>query len=192
MLGATAQRRKFDIVVSDLSRCKNSIGYFLGSLSKYGFLYYAIVHDKDTDLQGALIRSHLHLVLVSSKTLRVKQIIGIIADNFSTNDENIQVQEVVSLAGSIQYLLHMNNKEKYQYDKSNVLTNDTDNLEGYLIENASIDKVTTKGLLDMVLVQEYNRLDLIQAIGIGAYTHYHKVIDELYEYRKVIPTYEKK
>ena len=185
MLGATAQRRKFDIVISDLSRCKNSIGDFLGSLSKYGFLYYAIVHDKDIDLQGSLIRSHLHLVLVSSKTLRVKQIIGIIADDFKTNDENIQVQEVVSLAGSIQYLLHMNNKEKYQYDKSCILTNDNDNLEGYLLETASIDKVTTQGLLDMVLVQEYNRLDLMKAIGIGAYTHYHKVIDELYEYRKV-------
>ena len=43
MLGATAQRRKFDIVISDLSRCKNSIGDFLGSLSKYGFLYYTLV-----------------------------------------------------------------------------------------------------------------------------------------------------
>lgn len=192
MLGATAQRRKFDLVISDLSRCKSSISDFLGSLSKYGFLYYAIVHDKDTDLQGALIRPHLHVVLVSIKTLRVKQLIGIIADSFNTNDENIQVQEVISLPGSIQYLLHMNNKEKHQYDKSFIFTNDTDNLEGYLIESASIDKLTTKGLLDMVLVQEYNRLDLIQAIGIGAYTHYHKVIDELYEYRKVIPNYEKK
>ena len=185
MLGATAQRTKFDIVISDLSRCKNSIGDFLGSLSKFGFLYYAIVHDKDTDMQGALIRSHLHIVIVSSKRLRVKQLIGLIADNFNTNDENIQVQEVVSLAGSIQYLLHMNNKEKYQYDKSFILTNDNDNLDGYLIETPSIDKVTTKSLLDMVLVKEYNRLDLIQAIGIGAYTHYHKVIDELFELRKI-------
>lgn len=185
MLGATAQRRKFDVVISDLSRCNSSISDFLGALTKYGFLYYAIVHDKDTDLQGALIRSHLHVVLVSSKTLRVKQLIGIIADSFNTNDENIQVQEVISLSGSIQYLLHMNNKEKYQYDKSFILTNDSDNLDGYLLETASMDKLTTKGLLDMILVQEYNRLDLIQAIGIGAYTHYHKVIDELYEFKKL-------
>lgn len=186
MLGLTAQRRMFDIVVSDLSRCKNTISDFTENLSKYGFVYYAILHDKDVDNNGVNIRSHLHVVLVSSKTLRVKQLIGILCDSFVTNPENIQVQEVISLAGSIQYLLHMNNKEKYQYSKDCILTNDNDNLDGYLLENASVEKLTTKGLLDMIMVQEYNRLDLIQVIGIGAYTHYHKVIDELYEIRKVI------
>lgn len=185
MLGATAQRTKFDVVISDLSRCGVSIQDFLESLSKYGFLYYAILHDKDKDSNGVLIRNHLHVVIVSSKRLRVKQLITLLADGFSTNDENIQVQEVISLAGSIQYLIHLNNKEKYQYDKSFILTNDHDNLEGYLLEQATIEKLTTKGLLDYILVQKISRIDLIQSIGIGAYTHYHKVIDELYELRKV-------
>lgn len=185
MLGITAQRRKFDIVISDLSRCKNTVSDFLENLTKYGFLYYAIIHDKDVDVNGSPIRKHLHVVIVSTKTLRVKQIIGILADSFITNDENIQVQEVVSLPGSIQYLIHLNAKEKHQYSREEILTNDNDNVEGYLLEQASVDKLTTKGLLDYILVQEYSRLDLIQAIGIGAYTHYHKVIDELYELRKV-------
>lgn len=185
MLGADARRRKFDIVISDLDRCTVSIADFLDSLCKYGFIYYSIVHDKDIDNQGALIRRHFHIVLVSSKVLRVKQLINILSESFGTNTENIQVQEVISLCGSIQYLIHSNNKEKYQYSSNEIITNDSDNLEGYLLETASIDKVTTNGLLDMILVQEYNRIDLMKSIGIGAYTHYHKVIDELYEFRKV-------
>jgi hypothetical protein len=185
MLGLTAQRRSFDIVISDISRCKTKVADFQEDLSKFGFQYYMIIHDKDVDNQGALIRTHIHLVIVSSKTLRVKQVINLLSDSLVTNPENIQVQEVISLSGSIQYLLHLNNKEKYQYSRDEILTNDIDNLEGYLIEQACIEKLTTKGLLDYILVQELSRLDLIQAIGIGAYTHYHKVIDELYELRKV-------
>lgn len=185
MLGLTAQRRRFDVVISDLSRCKKSISDFCEELSKYGFTYYCIVHDKDIDINGVPIRKHLHVVLLSSKTLRVKQLIGILSDSFCTNEENVQVQEVISVAGSIQYLLHLNNKEKYQYSKDCILTNDNDNLESYLIENTSVEKLTTKGLLDMILVQDYSRIDLIQVIGIGAYTHYHKVIDELYTFKKM-------
>lgn len=185
MLGVEARRRKFDIVISDLERCTVSIADFLECLAKYGFIYYSIVHNKDTDNQGCLIRSHLHIVIVSSKVLRVKQLINLLSDSFGTNTENIQVQEVISLSGSIQYLIHSNNKEKYQYSSNEIITNDSDNLEGYLLENTSIDKLTTKGLLDMILVQEYNRIDLITVIGIGAYTHYHKVIDELYNFKKL-------
>lgn len=181
MLSLTSQRTQFDIVISDLSRCKQSYINSLDGMSKYGFTYYAINHDKDVDSKGELKRSHLHIVLCSMKRLRVKQLLNILSDTFITNVENIQVQEVVSLCGSIQYLIHLNDLNKYQYDKSLIITNDESNLDGYLMEVPSIAKLSTEKLVALILDDKLNRVELMKSIGIGNYAHYRYVINDLYE-----------
>lgn len=181
MLSLTSQRNCFDIVISDLSRCGCSVSKIIDDLSRNGFTYYAIVHDRDTDNNGVLKRKHLHIVLCNINRLRVKQLINLLSDVCNTNNENVQVQEVLSLAGSIQYLLHINDVNKFQYNKSEILTNDERNLDGYLLEQIKTNQVTTKVLIDLIFVQECNRLELIQSIGIGSYTHYRNTINDLYD-----------
>lgn len=181
MLSLTSQRTCFDIVISDLKRCGNSVAGIIDDLQRNGFTYYAIVHDKDVDSNGMLKRTHLHIVLCTLKRLRVKQLINLLADICETNNENIQVQDVLCLAGSIQYLLHINAVNKYQYERKEIITNDERNLDGYLLEQIKANQVTTKVLIDLIFVQECNKLELITSIGIGSYTHYRNTINDLYE-----------
>lgn len=184
MLALTSQRNQFDIVVSDISRCGNSIQNIFEELLRAGFTYYGILHDKDTDSNGERKRAHLHIVLCSLNRMRVKQLINYLSDTCDTNNENIQVMEVLSLVGSIQYLIHLNDCNKFQYDKSEIITNDERNLDGYLLESIKVNQVTTKVLIDFIFVQQLGRLELINCIGIGSYTHYRNTINDLYAIRE--------
>lgn len=180
MINLESQRREFAIVISDLQRCKNGLKELLDYLNSQGFLYFVIMHDKDVDNQGVLIRAHYHVVLRSIKRLRVKQVIHQLCDWMLTNMENIQVQEVIDFDASVQYLIHKNNLEKHQYDVNEIITN-ADNLISIMNETISCVHISTDWLIENIVCNSMNRLELIKAIGIGAYTHYRPVINDLYD-----------
>lgn len=180
MINLDSQRREFAVVISDLQRCKNGLKELLDYLNSQGFLYFVIKHDKDVDNQGVLIRAHYHIVFRSMKRLRVKQVFNQICDWMLTNMENIQIQEVIDFSASVQYLIHKNNLEKHQYDVNEVITN-SDNLISIMNETISCVHISTDWLIDNIVCNSMSRLELIKAIGIGAYTHYRPVINDLYD-----------
>ena len=54
MLSLDSQRTNFNIVVSDLSRCSNSVFVICDKLSSMGYTYFACIHDKDKKEDGSL------------------------------------------------------------------------------------------------------------------------------------------
>lgn len=183
MLSLESQRQNFNIVISDLSRCNNSVQQICDSLSSYGFIYYAIVHDKDRIDLDTLKRTHLHIVIQSFKRLRAKQVINYLCDICSTNFENVRVDEVISLSSCVQYLLHLNDCNKYQYPRNELLTNKPDDADALLLETSVVNELTTTQLIDYIFNQKLTRLEIIGLIGIGRYQHYRATINDLIELR---------
>lgn len=184
MLSLDSQRSSFNIVLSDMSRCKNDIRTICDNMSSLGLIYYACLHDKDLGPQGQLKREHMHIVICSMKRLRVKQVIHYFEDIAQTNFENVRVEEVVSLVYSVQYLLHINDITKYQYTREELLTNQPSNADAMLIETPKTSELTTQTLFDLIFKENLNRLELISAIGIGKYQHYRHTINDLLEFKE--------
>lgn len=182
MLSLESQRNSFNIVISDKSRVKSPLCEIREKLSQLGFNYYLILHDKDKDLQGETKRAHYHLVITSLKRLRVKQVINYMCDIFSTNNENIQIDEVINIVSAVQYLIHMNDCNKYQYEVNEVMTNNEENYQALLLEVPKSQELTTAMLINYILVDKLNRLQLIDSIGIGKYQHYRSTINDIYDY----------
>lgn len=184
MISIDSQRTKFNIVISDVKRCKKDIKCLTESLSLSGFQYYIILHDKDVNNDGEFKRAHYHCVLSSVKRYRVKQIINLFVDCLSTNEENIQVMECDNFIACVQYLIHKNDLDKYQYNYKDIISNDSINLIPILNELIIIDKVTTQKLFDLIFKDGLSRKEIIFSIGIGAYQHYRNTINDLLEMRK--------
>ena len=181
MLTLENQRTQFNVVISDLTRCQNSVTTILDKLSSSGFIYFACVHDKDTKENGEKKLTHLHIVLICQKRLRVKQLINYFVDFACTNFTNIQVDEVVCTCSCIQYLLHLNDKNKYQYSREELLSNNQGQADAYLIETPKANELTTQTLFDFIFKDKLNRVELCYAIGIGKYQHYRSTIEDLYK-----------
>lgn len=181
MISMTSQRKEFNIVISDITKCHYDLSDFYSWLDNSGFRYYLILHDKDYDSNGDLIRPHLHLVLSGIKRWRVKQLLNVLSDVLICRLENIQISEVQNLTASIQYLIHKNDSDKFQYSYESIKTNDNDNLVPILNETIKSCTITTQRLMDMILKEGINRLELINTLGIGTYQHYRPLINELYE-----------
>lgn len=88
-------------------------------LSSDGYRYFAIIHDKDeTEYQ------HIHLVLLSTKTLRLKQFMNSVCDAFGCDVNNVSVRETTNITKNIQYLIHKNeNETKHKYNVEEVFYN---------------------------------------------------------------------
>lgn len=149
-------------------------------LSSSGFTFALILHDKDINDKGEKKFNHLHIILMSNKILRGKQVLKRLADIFECDYNNIQVDECLSVVGSIQYLIHKNDINKYQYDRNDIITNlKADLLESYL--NADIEaktELTSSSLIDLIL-SSTNRVDLIKKIGLGNYSTYRNTINDI-------------
>jgi hypothetical protein len=79
-----------------------------------------ITHDKDTNEDGELIEPHTHFVIEYETPRKVSTVANILdcADNF------IRIGE--SKKGSLRYLCHLDDADKFQYDPKEVKTNTGD------------------------------------------------------------------
>lgn len=174
-LKASADRGRYFIVLSDISRCKN-LPNFLSYFANQGATYYYIVHDKDDS--GFV---HAHLILNLPHSIKYKTMINLMCQLTETNDENVQLSGIKNFVLAVQYLLHLNEIDKYHYDKSELLTND-DEIDDILAEIVCKKKqLTTNELVRFIFYDKMNKFELIQAIGIGAYQHYRGTISDLYQ-----------
>ena len=85
--------------------------------------YYAIKHDRDLDSNGELKHLHYHLVIKLQKGVRLSTMRNVVDELWHCPNNN--VDSVRSFNASIQYLIHKNDEDKFQYDESDVMTNDT-------------------------------------------------------------------
>ena len=79
--------------------------------------YAYIIHDKDVDKEGNLIRSHVHITLRLKNPYDTKYI----SEWFGIKEQYIQT--IKSWSGMLNYLTHKNKPEKFQYKDENVISN---------------------------------------------------------------------
>lgn len=92
-------------------------------------VYFYILHDKDKDSLGNYIKPHLHFVIKGRHNLRVW------ADILQIPEHMIEITRSVS--GSVRYLIHKDNPEKYQYSADDVFTNKSSLLFKFLADQNS-------------------------------------------------------
>lgn len=115
------------------------------------YRYKAITHDRDTDENGELKKSHVHVVIKCDSTMPNKTI----AENLGITPNYVQC--IVSLKGAMDYLTHKYTSDKYQYDEADLLGD----LEIY-DNKAECEDSKFKELFDLCIKKEPRNLsDLI-------------------------------
>lgn len=71
------------------------------------------LHDKDVNPDGELKKSHWHILLMFPSVKTFEQVVEII-DVLNAPSP----QKAMSAKGVVRYMLHLDNPEKFQYDKS--------------------------------------------------------------------------
>ena len=156
----------------------------LEMLASDGFRYFAILHDKD-----ATEYKHVHLVLCSSRVLRLRQFLNACCEAFGCDAVNVSVRETTNINKNIQYLIHKNEgADKHKYDASEVMSNaNPKDLLDLLNSDENIydDLVSTQTLRDIVKRCE-NPTQLMDELGYKFINQYYRVVsiyvNELHPY----------
>lgn len=120
--------------------------------------YFTIKHDEDPK------NVHYHIVISFSKKSKCR---------FSTLKSKFPygcIERAHSgVKACVQYLTHMNNPEKNQYDWSNVYTNAPEKLEEYKIPGKVSDKVKLNDTLRKILSGEIKEYDLYDSTKVDPF-----------------------
>lgn len=94
-------------------------------ISKLPYTYFIITHDHDTS------KLHYHIVLYCTKPTTI----SVISKKLNIPENYIKIQDDTgnryTLKKTIGYLIHYNNKEKYNYKISDIITNNSDLVNKY-------------------------------------------------------------
>lgn len=88
-----------------------------------------IIHDKDILENGEPKRIHAHVFIELPIKETCKQVLKTVNDYLKINEEQIQIEGSYNPFLMVQYLIHKNNKEKFQYNDFEIITNDQKSLE---------------------------------------------------------------
>lgn len=181
----TQQTKSVFIVIN--FPCKNglynlkayNLKEFADDLSRCSFLYAFIVHDKDINDNGELKTVHIHLSLISDKRHQLKYYLYLISDLLGVNENLISVKPSNSDAGDLQYLVHKNNPDKYQYDSKDIIHNYSKDVFDDLMTRKIVNSIGAKELIN--LCRQYNKLELIEILGPARYSVLSKTINDIYK-----------
>ena len=146
----------------------------LWAKEKKGLSYYAIVHNEDEN------NVHYHIVITFSKSSKCR---------FLTLKKKFpygSIEPCHSGAKScVQYLVHMNNPEKHQYNWSQVITNNPEKMEEYRIPGKATDKVKFLKLQQQILTGEIREFELYDSTKVDPQLciKYSKQLKETLSYR---------
>lgn len=114
------------------------------SVCETSHLSYAyILHDKDTKDDGSLKPPHYHFRVFSDlqKTLSAWSKLFDVAENY--------VEKLDDKRLSIRYLIHLDNKEKYQYNENCIVTNIED-IDRYFKNNRIEEDIQLKKIFSFI------------------------------------------
>lgn len=143
--------------------------------------YWSLVeHDKDHNEQGELIRAHYHMVLVLRTPKASKTVVNDIAKFLLINKNCISCKVVTSFVKCVQYLIHYNDKDKYQYKVEDIETSDRNDLLTTILESTSQYEFDFNYLFK--LVRESNSLEVVyRTLGVKLVRTYRSVIIDLWK-----------
>ena len=148
-------------------------------LDEIAINYYFILHDRDINNDtGEIERPHYHLVFTTAKRVRLGTILNRISKILHISKVVITIDIAFNYNYHIRYLMHLDDKEKYQYDPNLITTNDEKGLE--YAQRSKTDKVDAETLIESCH-QTKSRIALMRLIGIGNYITFYRAIDDIYK-----------
>jgi Plasmid replication protein. len=84
------------------------------------------LHDKDVNPDGEIKKAHWHVLVVFDGPQRMTA-----AENIAQKLNSPKPQIVKSAKGLVRYMIHMDNPEKYQYSKSEIIGHGGADVESY-------------------------------------------------------------
>ncbi len=122
-----------------------------------------ICHNKDIDpVSKVATKEHFHIIFIFKTPVKFKYI----KESFPYGN----IQKATSKNACIQYLLHLNNPEKTQYDKSCIFTNYNDSVLDDMLTTTDGETQSRK-MVDNILrkiangeIREYNRFNYIDSV----------------------------
>lgn len=142
-------------------------------------LFAFILHDKDILEDGEKKTNHIHLVaLMKTNRKRLSTILGDLASFVGLNTFAISIDRMSDIVGSLQYLIHKNNADKFKYELSSVITNiSTGEMATYM---SSDSKSMSIEYLIGVVETNRSKIDIMRIVGLTYYHLYRHVINDIY------------
>ena len=140
---------------------------------------YMINHDKDEE-DGKMVETHTHFVIDYQTPRKISTVANLLG-----TEPNF-IQPCISRKASLRYLLHLDEKDKYEYKAEDVIHNDQipfeDVIKGQSMSDAEVAEYIYRGEdLKLLGIIPYNKLATIQRV-VGNATN-KKVHRELYSAR---------
>lgn len=162
--------------LDDVDRFQTAfIDFLKGSCKEY----HAIWHLLDTHDDGSAKTEHIHFVAILPKKKRVGTFIREISKACNVSREAVTCEPMGNYVLSVQYLIHKNNKEKYQYPLDDVMSSlDVDDLKEVMESDGEMFDIDT--LINIVASCD-TKTQIMQQIGLGKYRAYRPVINDIFE-----------
>lgn len=189
-MSVNSQTTKVNLVVNiPYSQTKEQVESALGSfLGKYGANWFYVFHDKDTKSDtGESKTPHFHVLFQSSdgKKHRLLWYMTRLAECMSIDNLNVISAEIwKNYESDVQYLIHKNNPERYQYELGEVKCYDSEEFKKVLSlaisPTLTIDRIVSTCL-------ECERLhEVYIALGLGVSQMYRGLISDIWRSLKGI------
>lgn len=185
MSNLDTQCKNFNVVLNIPFECKDferRLRNLNDALCRNLMFYASIKHDLDVAEEGIIKTIHYHYVIICASRKRISTMLYFIADALGYQEDvnllnTIQVDKCDSVPLAIQYLIHKNNKEKYQYDASLIDTNFTEKeLEDYMKQD--VKEISTRYLYDLVKEGKTD-VEIMFIIGVGRYHLFRGAINDI-------------
>lgn len=148
------------------------------NLSRRGYRFALIKHDRDFKDDGTLKTPHLHVVIEAQKRARLGTTLIRLCDDFGVNENQVSVQSYDDFAFEVQYLIHKNNPDKTSYPQSEIVSNLSSEDINSLIHQEIAPKLTINDII-AVCREYHSRVVIAQKLGLANYTTYRNTINDL-------------
>lgn len=135
--------------------------------------YYGILHDKDINNVGELKRPHYHIIGIFEKTFGKSRVLKILSVLLGIKENRITLTTTISATYELRYLLHLDNREKYQYSVDSVFALDK---EKY-IYTISRKMTLNADCLMNIAKSVKNKFQYLKLIGFDYYERHFKICD---------------
>lgn len=152
--------------------------YFNDLFNRGACTFYAIIlHDKDFNADAEVKRPHYHIVFEMSSPKGDQTIAKDIARSLLVNMNIISYACALNFCGAIRYLTHLDNADKHQYSKSDVITSSEGEYQMFVNQMDFLD-LDISSLLNIIKSSK-SLTEVYSTIGIGNATKYRWLIKDL-------------
>lgn len=157
-------------LVSKSSIAEKLKAYLASEADQYAFAF----HDKDSMDDGSIKTWHVHYVADMSTAKRLSTFVGEIASAIGCSSLAVTISKYVSFEGAFQYLIHKKDTDKFQYAESDIYTNLSEQ-DFRLYMDCDTGRDDYGKILEACRSAD-NVTEIISALGLKMFTHYHKAI----------------